>query len=1183
MILDSLVPKTFAALLSVIPFLPSGAEPAAGGVPVPAGVQFKGTVQEAQGVFSASGNAILLWESARSGDERLQVGIRLSSTSRTVGVRLSPDAAEPVASAAPVCVILSGDPAGCSATVLAYNNYNPQGQNTYRPFNLYYSPFHPDAAEREKLARAFIERKIPIGLWTDRWIPLSVEWRGDTATVWVEGLAAAHRRIDPARKRTVTIELPAGSQWRAPTAGPLERHSLLLPLDLTDVANATAKPRLPAARAIESEGVPFIMAAGGGADLLSLRRAEWITWREDPPFFDEPYDFGPPVLRDPRMPFLRVPKADYVAAHLLARAADAPDTGNRITLRAGAFGAPHGQARTWDFTGRVPRITEKGVAVRQDERSGPGGRWFHVRLPMPESFAQDVVGDLLEIELTKEVRLARRSPDPCRFRERPLGLPSGVEIAAITLEKSPLQMVVASRKPGHVFVAPETPAFSVNLTNISEKRLPFTVRATALHRDGRTHQMLQRGHVEAGETRAVALPLAVPLYGYHDLEVSLSAAGRSPLLRRRTSFAWLPPDTRRHRDRSPFGTWDFGAAHFGNPDSESSAALHVAMGLKWTFLGPKELRKRFGLARGIEPCIHGSPEHFGKTLEENPDQSPVGLIFHENSISYDHIVRVPDLFTDWPPYLFNESEQKQFDGLWQSALAGAQAFRKAFPQCKISFGNGVVSTREAFYRRGLPPESFDYAGNETGSYGRPPEAQPPDYIANNASLWMDRMLLDHYGYKDKPIQQCYEACYVNTNPGNVSLSDQADYYPRHALHALAWNIPTIRYGMMNDVSNSYYYSNWGASGFLHRYPELNPKPSFVTMATLTRVLDGVAFVRAVDVGSPSTYLFEFQRPDGEGPLWAAWTLRGTRPLRLSFAGMTDVKLTDGQGQERPLKGRRGFFELELTPSPLYVSAHAPLAETQMGEPEYTGRPLGKVTRLARLDDLGVWEIERERDPVLEFYGMTTPRRLGRFRFDVARSYRGRNRVLRVCPESIEHGKPTMPMYMAVRHKTGIPVPGQPTEIGLWIHGNSGWGRVLFELEDASGQRWSSIGAPSTDPLPHWFEEVMPADLKTRYQPVARSDWNTEDVFGISRINFDGWRYVGFPMPGHYPGEGYPWPGNSQWRHDKDGRVRYPLRLTRLIVELPEKVLHATRFDPPPVSEIALSDLVVGEDETPKVR
>jgi hypothetical protein len=54
--------------------------------------------------------------------------------------------------------------------------------------------------------------------------------------------------------------------------------------------------------------------------------------------------------------------------------------------------------------------------------------------------------------------------------------------------------------------------------------------------------------------------------------------------------------------------------------------------------------------------------------------------------------------------------------------------------------------------------------------------------------------------------------------------------------------------------------------------------------------------------------------------------------------------------------------------------------------------------------------------------------------------------------------------------------------------------------------------------------------------------------------------------------------NSQWRWDKDGVVHYPLTFKRLIVELPEKVLHVKSFAPPPRPEIYLKDLSVGQDD-----
>lgn len=80
--------------------------------------------------------------------------------------------------------------------------------------------------------------------------------------------------------------------------------------------------------------------------------------------------------------------------------------------------------------------------------------------------------------------------------------------------------------------------------------------------------------------------------------------------------------------------------------------------------------------------------------------------------------------------------------------------------------------------------------------------------------------------------------------------------------------------------------------------------------------------------------------------------------------------------------------------------------------------------------------------------------------------------------------------------------------------------------------------------------------------VNVSDWNTNDAWQRSRINFDGWRYVRFPLPGNYEGEGYHWPGNCNWKRTGDGVVKYPLKFKRLIFELPQSVLHMTQYVEP---------------------
>jgi hypothetical protein len=378
-----------------------------------------------------------------------------------------------------------------------------------------------------------------------------------------------------------------------------------------------------------------------------------------------------------------------------------------------------------------------------------------------------------------------------------------------------------------------------------------------------------------------------------------------------------------------------------------------------------------------------------------------------------------------------------------------------------------------------------------------------------------------------------------------------------------------------DVGGNYRYSHWGASGLCHTYPEMNVKPSFVAFATMTLVLDGAKFSRIVPTPSESLYVVEFEKPDDGSRVFVVWTIRGTRPAALQLEGAGPWKLIDSQANESALAAEDGKYAVTASGSPVYVVGKGNLAAVEPGRPEYADKPAGKATLISPLAALEGWSLETGRSPELEYYDFMTPRRKGDFAFAAVPEFDGKTGVLRVFPKPPTGGKDTMPMYAVLAHKSGIPLPGTPTEIGLWVNGNSGWGRVIFELTDASGQRWISIGAPAKDDpatvLPKWILDKFPSP--------AVSDWSTDDAWGLSRINFDGWRYVAFPLPGNYPGEGYAWPGNCNWRWDKDGKVRYPLTLRKLAVELNEKVLHARTFAPPARPEVYLKDLTVAEGDT----
>jgi hypothetical protein len=1009
-----------------------------------------------------------------------------------------------------------------------------------------------------------------------RWLKLRVEADGRRLALWIDGYLV--RQFDqPAGARgPVAVKLQQGDRLRDVRLTPLAADSSFLPIDLSTFANdrfaqPIGKPTLQAG------GVPFELPAGE-KDHLNLRPAHWIEVKKDPPDYYEWYEAGAPVVHDERVPLLRVPVADYAAAHVLAVAEDDPGLTDTLSLRAGRFGYSE-QVVMHDYAARVPRRGNAGKAAGSAVPTA-AGPLFHVRVPLTEAFAQDMER-FIEIELTKELRLARRQPDPNRFRIRPLGPASGVRIAALTLERSPLQMRVGSKESGHAFVEPQKPTFQVRLQNITAAEQPYRLMLTASHRNGMVTKVEHNGRVAARQTAGVELVVPAGKRGYHDLAVTLQDGAGRVLLERRTSFALLPPDTRKHRDQSPFGTWDFCGGHYTSDNPAQTGPLYVKLGLRYGMFGYKpEKRKQYGILPGHEPNIYakGGLKAFQDHLAQYPDAPLLALLFHETAVSGKHLSRVPDLFTDRPPYRLDAAEQKQFQELWDQATESARAIKAQYPKVHLRLGNGALPTKEEMYRHKFPAELFDSGGNESGSFHRLPEAQPPDCVAYNAGLWMDRQMLDAYGYKDKPVTQCYEVCYPGSNPGNLSEQTQADYFARHALHSLGWEVPEMKIGCISDMGNGYYFSNWGATGFCRAKPELNVKPAFVALATLTRVLDGAKFLRDLPLGSATLYGLEFRLPDGH-QAYALWTVRGRRPVRL-HADATSWKRIDDQGNEADLAAPDGVVEVTLTPSPQYLVGKGKVTAAEPGLPVYDDKPAGKSAILSPLASPDEWILEEGRNAELEYYGMLTPRRKGDFLFESAEVFEGKAHVLRVTPRPIKHGKDTMPMYAVLAHRTGLPVPGRPTEIGLWVNGNSGWGRPIFELQDASGQRWVSLGAQQSEAdFPRrWVEDFVPKEMLARFTNPGVSDWNTEDVYGTSRINFDGWRYLASPLPGNYPGEGYPWPGNSQWRWDKDGVVHYPLRLKKLIVELPEKVLHVRSFAPPVRPEVYLKDLSAAQDD-----
>jgi hypothetical protein len=962
-----------------------------------------------------------------------------------------------------------------------------------------------------------------------------------------------------------------------------------VPVSLEAHARDQAESGLPT-EDITVRNVPFDLVQKQGANHLFVKSAEWPDWKEDPSTYYSAYDKGNEGANDPRRLLFKIPVADYAAVRLLAACDNDPALSQVVSFRIGAFDGPR-RTTLHDFSAVVPRFADKRGVNATPVATTAMGNVFEVRVPLNAAIAQDFTDEwALDVEVTKELRLAVRRPDPCRYQIRPLGLPSGVRIFGMTFERSAVQMQVTSDESGHVFNEPQVPAFHVKLRQIAPRsmKLSLEAMATDFYGEATTVKVEELTFPKHGElVQDVSIP--VKKRGYHELSIRL-LQGRTELLRRDTTFAVLPKDTRKHRETSPFGTWDFSGTHFTPDRADVVGPLYVKAGLRYGMFGfTAEERKRYGVISGTEPR---NPDLLEKALAKDPTQPKSILIFHENAISGAHIMRTPDVFTGRAPYKLDEKEQAKFEAMVKEATETAQATRAKFPDAKLAFGNGNPHLMEEFARHKFPKELFDSRGNEAGCFMRMPETQPLDFVANNAGLWMDRQILDAYGYQDKPITQCYEICYPATNPGNLSLRTQAAYFVRHAMHSLAWGIPIIRQGSITDMGNSYYYSNWGATGFCFVKPEVNPKPSYVAIATMTQQLDGAKFSRIVDMGSPVVYGVEFKKPDGSY-VTVAWTLRGNRTLRWSLfpGGPSHVdKITgkvDLMGNDHPGLGtiQSMGVSMQISELPIFISSKEPLSGFGVvrddGMPPKVESKSFTISKLASTED---WQIESEPNTELEWYNFECPRRKGDFEITgvPCPHFPDVGNVMRVKPRLPVAGSSYLPMYSVMKLKKPVEIPNQPTEIGLMVHGNGGWGRIMFELEDASGQRWTSIGAPMKGEATRWMADWMSEKELAEMKQMNVGDWNTNDPWQRSRINFEGWHFLKFPLPGNYPGEGYHWPYSSQWKHSGDGVVKYPLKFTKLIIELPEKTLQFTKYAPVPRPEIYLKDLKVTYEAPEKV-
>jgi len=1031
---------------------------------------------------------------------------------------------------------------------------------------------------------------------SQHWFELKICRRGGVLEAYVDGRFFTRFMVDKAWQ-ALTISLTKQAEIRSVQKTTAAETSRYLPVDIS--ANVNRGPMevgemsIPAGLS-QVEGVPIHVTPP--AQHVDIGLSRWLRQAQDSMSFYSPYYRRSCWDSLPETIMFCVPKRYYNYAHLLC--AVEPDEeeehedgeeGDETKEEEEEPKSPTMSIRlaryrhAWDGSG----ATQADTTIRVDPdspagcasitqvgtikaKTGRGSRklpLYLVSCPLKTGELADYLGeddwdshyerrDYFYLEFTREIR-TRVSRNYGVFERLPLGPQSGVHLFGVTLEKAPATVDITSREVGNVFYKAKKPSLDIQLTNPSKSGLQLSMKARLTDFYGKTTESESEFKLKPGANRFL-LDLRARDLGWHRAEFTFTDTEGRQVWSQPLTFALLPPDARQAGNESPFGTWWFAGSHYCERDATRVMPLVQKMGIRHVTpprYDPKSGCTSETLARyRVTPSMmrrikKGDPEEEARKFMKQWPGTRFAMIFHETHLGGLGLEFPPELLGK-PPLKLEGDNLKRYEVLLEHARKRAEAIRKVAPDAKIILGNGGTPFNVHWLRTKLPREHWDCIGMETAIQLFHPEAQPHGW--NQQALWIAKRMREIYGYDDFPIASCYEYDFRSTAPGALSLWDQANWYVRDVLHGLAYRMPSINVALIMDCNSSYYTSRWGGTGVCFRSPLMMPKPSFVALATLTQELDRAEYQRYLDTGSHSLYCLEFKK--GKEFVYVLWTTRGERKAEVGFPQATGkYRLTDLMGRSKVGLIVEGVSTLDASEAPIFLTFASQLKSVSAGAVRHEPIAMENAQVIERPDGPWNWRVVPEPNEGLENWCAYSPLQQGKF--SLGGTKQGSLEVtLQPQPEIPD----VVGRYAVLEPVNGpVKIPGEPKRIGIWVNGNSGWGRVMFEVLDAKGRKWSSNG---------WEE--------------APNSWDMSDWEARTCINFDGWNFISVGLDLHHPC-GYYAPDFRHWRCHGDNnitnQIAYPLKFSRLYLIMREKLVYVTDMVPAKSMTIELRDLTVGLD------
>ena len=630
---------------------------------------------------------------------------------------------------------------------------------------------------------------------------------------------------------------------------------------------------------------------------------------------------------------------------------------------------------------------------------------------------------------------------------------SAVTVFGCELEETPCEMEMRNLVPGNVFEPgdPMRTTVSLRVKRPGEYRLAWRVADS----EGRVQGTAER---RVRESETFEVDLSGFGLGWHSIDYALFEGNRR-LMTHAASFAVLPEDTRTSGwGEEPYGSWDYAGRHYTAGVDDVGPLLRKA-GFRRCWTEPKytvaEARKY-----KIAPAL---PMLWSRANAIKDDEKLVARlkavaadypmlksfeIFHES-------LKMPGQYCQAPESVGAAYDPKRVQAGAQQRLSDAlrmsRLVRRNFPDWCITLGNSLCSTEivAEMMRAGFPEGGADCMGLEHIGRTVLPEREWDGGL--QAADWM-RTTARHFGYKWK-VNACFETNY--RRDAVLGADRQAAWYVRDLLLSHCWGFRDIFIGIIADVGNDYASSYWGTSGHCVRAPFLYPKKSYVAIATATRLLDRVTAARSIPTGDDCVYAVDFTCAGGRH-VTAVWTSRGTAELALGTSMHYD--LFDAYGRAMPKADRLvadGMVRYVTTASAPDFSISCGSRTYPDDQPPADARVVACAAEASISEDVETKRLLEKGDPTFPPYRVAG-RGLARRVVDAERGD-----CLEVSlPEPDLSLSTRISEYVQVAFPEPVALAGDPSTLGVWVRGNSGWGNIYFVIEDAKGGNdWQGNQSP----------------------------------------------------------------------------------------------------------------------------